>query len=1233
VSIGGVQIISAGGSANSVSISGTQNISGGTDINGRINSGGIQSVLAGGSASATLVSLSGYQIVSTGGTALAASIYGVQNIFSGGLGVDGTVNDGGVQNVSSSGLASATIILNGGLQVVSAGAVASATLIYGAQDIIGGTDIAATISFAGSQNISAGGVASATLVSSGGVQSVLAGGSAKFATITGVQNILNSGVDISATINSGGTQTISSGGIASATVVNSGGSQTLSAGATVSSATIYGVQNILSGGVDLSGAIQSGGVQNIASGGIASGGAVNDGGTQNVSSGAAAISTTINSGGTQNLYSGGIASAVLVGSGAIQNISSGAIVMAVVISSTQNVSSGGVSNKDQITSNGTQNVGAGASAVSTTINGSQNVSGGATSASQVNSGGVQTVSSGGTASASQINSGGVQAVAAGGVAVNGTVNGGGQLVVGAGGLVSSTTVNSGGVVNVGAGGSSFFTQIGNGGVERILSGGFGPSAFIFSGGSQIIDYGGVDVGTTVYKGGVQTVFGIASGAVLSGGTQVIHSGGSGVSGVLYDGGVVIASAGGNLLSYIISGNSASILAIGATVGSATPGENAITVLGARNTVLLDSATLLGNIGFAGSANTLTLANSTTIASGLSLLDDTSANTLVLANQTLSAYSDSTIKANVGSSVLISGWNTVSATSGSQLLLAGNISLGGASSYLAIDSTSYLGLTTKNAASVKLTAGQVQNAGTLGVGAGQTLTLSGTYLQQGGTYQVGIGPNTSAGLFNVTGVAALAQASIAPVLSSVSPTVGSRYPVLSAGTGLIGRFASVTQPVDVLADTQFIALQNVAENKRVDLAVIPKAYTRALAGNTDNIYSLAKTYDSLVENNVAGTQTRNQLMLLDALARQTQSSLPDFTQSLKGEIYPAAVTVTYQASQRVQQSVIGHLDDLTTAPNGNFSVTAPRAQRLSPYNPMVSPVGAPGPEVSSNPSSVEIAGMGLANRKVWGELVTQYMNRSSDNIGGGAQAYLYQATFGGDFYQNDETRLGAGFTLGKSTLKANQYLETGNVQQYSAFGYGRTKVHSVVLDAMVMFGVNTTDISRSDPTGWTRGLSVKGISGQDGLASVGMSYPLVLPEMTFTPYARATWQYQVRAGLSEGLSPAALTVDRYSGSGARAVIGLQAGSNKANPMRDQYTYRFNFAVGADTPGLANPSVGTSLAGYSGAVSAAQVGSVFVQTAMYGTARLSAGTYGYAGISVEARRGQIVAGGTLGIKIEF
>jgi hypothetical protein len=100
-----------------------------------------------------------------------------------------------------------------------------------------------------------------------------------------------------------------------------------------------------------------------------------------------------------------------------------------------------------------------------------------------------------------------------------------------------------------------------------------------------------------------------------------------------------------------------------------------------------------------------------------------------------------------------------------------------------------------------------------------------------------------------------------------------------------------------------------------------------------------------------------------------------------------------------------------------------------------------------------------------------------------------------------------------------------------------------------------------------------------------------------------------------------------------VIGLQLGSNKVNPMKDQYTYRFNFAVGADTAGLVNPSVGTSLASYSGSVSASQVGTIFVQTAMYGTARLSDGTYGYAGISVEARRGQIVAGGTLGIKIEF
>ena len=837
------------------------------------------------------------------------------------------------------------------------------------------------------------------------------------------------------------------------------------------------------------------------------------------------------------------------------------------------------------------------------------------------------------ASNTVLNSGAVLTASAGGVANNTTVNSTALLEVSSGAVANSTIINSGGLVYVGAGGSSYYTIINSGGIERIGSGGYGPSAVISSGGSQVIDYGGVDSATTVYNGGVQIVSGVAYGVLLSGGTQIVSSGGSGVSGVLYDSGVVIASSGATLLSYIISGNSASLSAIGATVGSATSGENAITVLGTQNTVLLDGAILLGNIGFGGAANTLTLANATTISSGLSLLDDTSANTLVLANQTLSAYSDSAIRANAGAAVLVSGWNTLSAISGSQLLLAGNFSLGGTSSYLAIDSTSYLGFASPSAGSLKLTVSQVRNSGTLGLGVGQTLILSGNYVQQGGIYQVGVGSGSSAGFFNVAGTATLAQASISPVLSSITPSIGFTYSVLSAGSGLSGRFTSVTQPSTMLMGTQFIALQNVADNNRVDLAVIPKAYTATLAGNTNNIYSLAKTYDSLVANNAVGTQTRNQLMLLGSLARQTLSSLPDFTQSLKGEIYPAAIATTSQASQRVQQSIVNHLDDLLTAPTGNFNVIAPLRSGLPSYNPMVSPVGAPGPEVSSNRSGVDAAGVGAANGRAWGELVTQYMSRSSNSIGGGAQAYLYQAIFGGDIYENDQTRVGAGFALGKNTLRANQSLESGIVQQYSAFGYGRTKVQGVVLDAMAMYGVNTTEITRSDPTGWTSGFSVKGIFGQQALASLGLSRPVVLPAVTLTPYARMTWQYQARAGSDEGATPAGLSVNRYSASGARAVIGVQAGSSTADPMRDKYSYRVNLAIGADTPGLANPSVETTLAGYASTVSASRVGTMFVQGAVYGEANLSQNVYGYAGLTIESRGGSILAGGTLGVRIGF
>jgi hypothetical protein len=42
---------------------------------------------------------------------------------------------------------------------------------------------------------------------------------------------------------------------------------------------------------------------------------------------------------------------------------------------------------------------------------------------------------------------------------------------------------------------------------------------------------------------------------------------------------------------------------------------------------------------------------------------------------------------------------------------------------------------------------------------------------------------------------------------------------------------------------------------------------------------------------------------------------------------------------------------------------------------------------------------------------------------------------------------------------------------------------------------------------------------------------------------------------------------------------------------------------------------------------------VQAAVYGTARLGENAYGYAGLSIEARNGLTVAGGSLGVKVEF
>ena len=158
-------------------------------------------------------------------------------------------------------------------------------------------------------------------------------------------------------------------------------------------------------------------------------------------------------------------------------------------------------------------------------------------------------------------------------------------------------------------------------------------------------------------------------------------------------------------------------------------------------------------------------------------------------------------------------------------------------------------------------------------------------------------------------------------------------------------------------------------------------------------------------------------------------------------------------------------------------------------------------------------------------------------------------------------------------------------------------------------------------------------GNDWLASLGISRPFEYNELRVTPYIRVTYQSVTQSGYNEGSTAAALDIGRYTGNGVRGVAGIAVGSLNKDPFKGDYTYRANLAVGADSQGLLNPTLSTTLGGYLSSVSTPTAGAAFVQVGLYGTMKLSDNIYAYAGVSSEARSGQTLYGGSAGLRFAF
>ena len=469
-----------------------------------------------------------------------------------------------------------------------------------------------------------------------------------------------------------------------------------------------------------------------------------------------------------------------------------------------------------------------------------------------------------------------------------------------------------------------------------------------------------------------------------------------------------------------------------------------------------------------------------------------------------------------------------------------------------------------------------------------------------------------------------------------PVLGDKFRIITAAGGITGRFTTLTQPAELSSGTQFIAFYNVNSSHSVDLATVPTSYSTTLSSSTTNARAVAGVLDQLLGVNKAGTASSAQDSLLYSAAGQSAANLPSFAQALAGEIHAASAATLPQTTQRVQQSVLARLGDYPMAPSQlnpalnnallTGGITATNTSGLPTANMSTNP--------AVNPNAVNIVNAAVKDGRAWGEIAYQRTERASNGGGNGYNSNLYQIVTGVDAYSNAELglKLGGGISLSNTTVAATGGNST--IQQGSLFVYGKMPVlQDYVLDGMASVGLSSTNLSRNDPTGYTGSFSSKAVLGNEALVSVGISRAFEYNDVRVTPYARLTYQYVGQNSYDEGSGAAALNIARFSGSAVRGVIGVAAGSLNKDPLKDEYTYRANVAVGADTSGLLNPTLNTTLGGYSSSVTTATAGSAFVQVGLYGTVKIADNAYAYAGVSGEARSGQRLYGGSVGLRVAF
>ena len=481
---------------------------------------GTQQVMSGGKTNGSIIYSYGQQNVLSGGVSNNTTVqyYGMQNIN--GSSYNSSVDTRGTINVNRGGYAEGTIV-NGGTYSVLSGASSSQTIVNSGREYVTGTEENATIN-GGTQEIKSGGIAENTTINNGGTQQVDEGGTAKETIISSGGSAVVYGTSTGTLVDSGAKFKIYGSGVAENTIISGGTMEVSGSGTSLSSQMISGIQRVY--GL-ASGSSISGGTQTVYSGGKAENTKISGDGIQNVSYSGLAVSTNLY-GGTQNINNGATAQNTVL-SGGEMNVLSGGTATGTELNTGTEIVSG--TDSGSIINGGLQQIASGGNAVSATINGGlQQIADGGKAVSTTINGGTQEIQEGGSSEGTVINTNGLQQVASGGVSDNTTINGG-EMNVLSGGTATGTELNSGteivsgtdsgsiingGLQQIADGGKAVSTTI-NGGTQSIYGGGISENPNV-KGGNLRIYQGGTSINTTITQGSAE----LYTGGSLSGQTQI-----------------------------------------------------------------------------------------------------------------------------------------------------------------------------------------------------------------------------------------------------------------------------------------------------------------------------------------------------------------------------------------------------------------------------------------------------------------------------------------------------------------------------------------------------------------------------------------------------------------------------------------------------------------------------------------------------------------------------------------